>query len=264
MSLNIGCLVRKFDWMQRWRRPTQLDWLDRQGLAVQSVQVDEAHPDYFQDADQMVVFSQKTQEIWLGLGVSHVFNRLCQAQDFKGLGEGVAMVADDAHGYYGLQEFARGAAGWGAQVTTNPASMWMRQSADGTASPQRATALQSVADLLGGRVAIVEACVTAQGADAACGIAWHGQKQDWVLAVVAMDGKAYQEVESYNLLPTGTLFDAVDPPGGWPRYWRQGDLFAAMQDHLSRAWCGVGLSEITLNHPMLRGPGLLIEMTTDR
>ena len=79
MSLNIGCLVRKFDWMQRWRRPTPLDWLDRQGLAVQSVQVDEAHPDYFQDADQMVVFSQKTQEIWLGLVVIHLFNRLCQS-----------------------------------------------------------------------------------------------------------------------------------------------------------------------------------------
>ena len=189
MSLNIGCSVRKFDWMQRWRRPTPLDWLDRQGFAVQSVQVDEAHPDSFQDADQMVVFSQKNQETWLGLGVSHLFNRLCQSQDFKGLGERVAMVADDAHVYYGLQEFARGAVDCGAQVTTNPASMWMRQSADGTASPQRATAIQSVADFLGARVAIVEACVTAQGADAASGIAWHGQKQDWVSQLWQRMGK---------------------------------------------------------------------------
>jgi hypothetical protein len=48
--------------------------------------------------------------------VSHVFNKLCQSQDFSGLGAGVAMVVDDAHGYYGFQEFARGEAGWGAQV----------------------------------------------------------------------------------------------------------------------------------------------------
>ena len=118
MSLNIGCLVRRFDWMGRWRAPAPLDWLERQGFSAQSEQVDEAHPDYFQDSHHMVVFSQKSQEIWLGLGVSHLFNKLCQSQDLKGLGEGVAMVADDAHGYYGLQEFARGEAGWGAQVTT--------------------------------------------------------------------------------------------------------------------------------------------------
>ena len=111
MSLNIGCLVRRFDWMGRWRAPAPLDWLERQGFSAQSEQVDEAHPDYFQDSHHMVVFSQKSQEIWLGLGVSHLFNKLCQSQDLKGLGEGVAMVADDAHGYYGLQEFARGAPG---------------------------------------------------------------------------------------------------------------------------------------------------------
>lgn len=175
--------------MERWQAPAPVDWLERLGFSAQSDQVDEAHLDYFQISDHMVVFSQKGQEVWLGLGVSHPFNKLCQSQDFKGLGAGVAMVADDAHGYYGLQEFARGAAGWGAQVTTNPASMWMRQSADGTSSPQRATALQSVADLLGARVAIVEACVTAQGAGAACGIAWHGQKQDWVSQLWQRMGK---------------------------------------------------------------------------
>ena len=73
-------------------------------------------PRLFQDTHHMVVFSQKGQEIWLGLGVSHVFNKLCQSQDFSGLGAGDAMVVDDAHGYYGFQEFARGEAGWGAQV----------------------------------------------------------------------------------------------------------------------------------------------------
>ena len=96
MSLNIGCLVRRFDWMGRWRAPAALDWLERQGFSAQSEQVDEAHPEYFQDSHQMVVFSQKSQEIWLGLGVSHLFNKLCQSQEFKGLGEGIAMVADDA------------------------------------------------------------------------------------------------------------------------------------------------------------------------
>ena len=55
-------------------------------------------PRLFQDTHHMVVFSQKGQEIWLGLGVSHVFNKLCQSQDFSGLGAGVAMVVDDAHG----------------------------------------------------------------------------------------------------------------------------------------------------------------------
>ena len=264
MSLNIGCLVRRFDWMGRWRAPAPLDWLERQGFSAQSEQVDEAHPDYFQDSHHMVVFSQKSQEIWLGLGVSHLFNKLCQSQDLKGLGEGVAMVADDAHGYYGLQEFAQGEAGWGAQVTTAPASMWMRPASDRTASPQRAKAIASVADLLGARVSVIEACATAQGEDAACGIAWHGQMQDWVLAVMGSDGRTYQQIDYSNFLPTGTLFEAVDPPGGWPRYWRQGDLFAAMQDHLSRAWCGVGLSEFTLNHPMLRGPCLVIELTADK
>jgi hypothetical protein len=88
--------------------------------------------------------------------------------------------------------------------------------------------------------------------------------QDWVLAVMGSDGKTYQQIDYSNFLPTGTLFEAVDPPGCWPRYWRQGDLFAAMQDHLSRAWCGVGLSEFTLNHPMLRGPCLVIELTADK
>ena len=100
--------------MERWQAPAPVDWLERLGFSAQSDQVDEAHLDYFQDSDHMVVFSQKGQEVWLGLGVSHLFNKLCQSQDFKGLGAGVAMVADDAHGYYGFQEFARGAAGWGA------------------------------------------------------------------------------------------------------------------------------------------------------
>lgn len=198
MSLNIGCLVRRFDWMGRWRAPAPLDWLERQGFSAQSEQVDEAHPDYFQDSHHMVVFSQKSQEIWLGLGVSHLFNKLCQSQDLKGLGEGVAMVADDAHGYYGLQEFAQGEAGWGAQVTTAPASMWMRPPSDRTASPQRAKAIASVADLLGARVSVIEACATAQGEDAACGIAWHGQMQDWVLAVMGSDGKTYQQIDYSN------------------------------------------------------------------
>ena len=116
MPLNIGCLVRKFDWMKRWRAPAPVDWLERLGFSAQSYQVDEAYLDYFQDTHHIVVFSQKGQEIWLGLGVSHVFNKLCQSQDFSGLGAGVAMVVDDAHGYYGFQEFARGEAGWGAQV----------------------------------------------------------------------------------------------------------------------------------------------------
>ena len=249
--------------MERWQAPAPVDWLERLGFSAQSDQVDEAHLDYFQDSDHMVVFSQKGQEVWLGLGVSHLFNKLCQSQDFKGLGAGIAMVADDAHGYYGFQEFARGAAGWGAQVTTAPPSMWMRPASHGTASPQRTMAIQSVADLLGARVSVIEACATAQGEDAACGIAWHGQMQDWVLASMAAHGTAFQQINSLNFLPTGTLFEAVDPPSGWPRYWRQGDLFAAMQDHLSRAWCGVGLSEFTLNHPMLRGSCLVIELTAD-
>ena len=93
MSLNIGCLVRKFDWMERWRAPAPVDWLERLGFSAQSDQVDEAHLDYFQDPDHMVVFSQKGQEVWLGLGVSHLFNKLCQSQDFKGLGAGDAIVA---------------------------------------------------------------------------------------------------------------------------------------------------------------------------
>ena len=136
------------------KRRAPVDWLERLGFSAQSDQVDEAHLDYFQDSDHMVVFSQKGQEVWLGLGVSHLFNKLCQSQDFKGLGAGVAMVADDAHGYYGFQEFARGAAGWGAQVTTAPPSMWMRPASQGTASPQRTMAIQSVADLLGARVSV--------------------------------------------------------------------------------------------------------------
>ena len=97
--------------MRRWCTPTPLDWLELQGFSPQSDQVDEARPDYFPDAHDMVVFLQKIQEVWLGLGVSCLFNRLCQSQDFEGSGEGVAMVADDAQGYYGLQEFARGAPG---------------------------------------------------------------------------------------------------------------------------------------------------------
>ena len=133
--------------MWRWCTLTPLHWLELQGFSPQSDQVDEAHPDYFPDAHHMVVFLQKIQEVWLSLGMSCLFNRLCQSQDFEGLGEGVAMVADDAHGYYGLQEFARGDAGWGAQVTTAPASMWMRPSSDRTASPQCAKVIQSVADL---------------------------------------------------------------------------------------------------------------------
>ena len=121
--------------MERWQAPAPVDWLERLGFSAQSDQVDEAHLDYFQDSDHMVVFSQKGQEVWLGLGVSHLFNKLCQSQDFKGLGAGVAMVADDAHGYYGFQEFARGAAGWGAQVTTAPPSMWMRPASQRNRKP---------------------------------------------------------------------------------------------------------------------------------
>ncbi|MDG1294930.1 MAG: hypothetical protein P8P24_06560, partial [Planktomarina sp.] len=102
------------------------------------------------------------------------------------------------------------------------------------------------------RASVIEAGGSAQCKDAACGVAWYGQMQDWVFALMAADGKTYQQIGFLNFLLMRTLFEAVDPLGGWPRNWRRGDLFAAMQDHLSRAWCGVGLSEFTLNHPMLR------------
>ena len=180
--------------MKRWRAPAPVDWLERLGFSAQLYQVDEAYLDYFQDTHHIVVFSQKGQEIWLGLGVSHLFNKLCQSQDFSGLGAGVAMVADDAHGYYGFQEFARGEAGYGAQVTISPASMWTRPASSGAASPQRTMAIQSVADLLSAQASVIEACATTQGEDAAFGIAWHGQMQDWVLASMAADGRLFNRL----------------------------------------------------------------------
>ena len=68
MSLNIGCLVRKFDWKSKWRSSNPVQWVEQQGFTAVSAPLTEAYPDYFQDANQMVVFSQKDQEIWLGYG----------------------------------------------------------------------------------------------------------------------------------------------------------------------------------------------------
>ena len=268
MSLNIGCLVRKFDWKSKWRSSNPVQWVEQQGFTAVSAPLTEAYPDYFQDANQMVVFSQKDQEIWLGLGLFHVFNKMCQSNSFTGLGTGVVMVAEDESGYYGAQEFFDGQPRWGAQVTTTPANIWTRQTPSAPKPPKqsdtRRAAIDGIADLLGTDPVLIETCVTAQGNDAACGIAWHGEKRGWVLALMVTGGAQFQEIDPHSFLPSGVLFAANNHPDGWPRYWRQGDLFAAMLEHLSRAWCGVGLSEFSLNHPMLRGPCLLVELDFGR
>jgi hypothetical protein len=56
MSLNIGCLVRKFDWKSKWRSSNPVQWVEQQGFTAVSAPLTEAYPDYFQDANQMVVY----------------------------------------------------------------------------------------------------------------------------------------------------------------------------------------------------------------
>ncbi|MDB4842198.1 hypothetical protein OAH73_06540 [Planktomarina sp.] len=68
----------------------------------------------------------------------------------------------------------------------------MRPASSGKPSPQRAMAIQTVADLLSAQLSVIEACATTKVEDAASGIAWHGQMQVWVLALMAADGKAFQ------------------------------------------------------------------------
>jgi hypothetical protein len=268
MYWNIGCLVRKFDWKSKWRSTNPVQWVEQQGFTALSVPLTEAHPNYFQDPNQMVVFSQKEQEIWLGLGLFHIFNKMCQSNSFTGLGTGAVMVAEDDSGYYGAQEFSDGQARWGAQVTTAPASIWTRQTPSAPKpsehSDTRRVAIEGISDLLRADPVLIETCLTAQGNDAACGIAWHGEKRGWVLVLPTTGGVQFQEIDRHSFLPSGVQFVATGHPDGWPKYWRQGDLFAAMQEHLSRAWCGVGLSEFSLNYPMLQGPCLLVEFDFDR
>ena len=95
MYWNIGCLVRKFDWKSKWRSSNPVQWVEQQCLMALPVPLTEAHPNYFQDANQMVVFSQKEQEIWLGLGLFHIFNKMCKSNNFTGLGTGAVMVAEE-------------------------------------------------------------------------------------------------------------------------------------------------------------------------
>ena len=85
MSLNIGCLVRKFDWKSKWRSSNPVQWVEQQCLMALSVSLTEAHPNYFQGANQMVVFSQKEQEIWLDLGLFHIFNKCASLTILPGL-----------------------------------------------------------------------------------------------------------------------------------------------------------------------------------
>ena len=85
MSLNIGCLVRKFDWKSKWRSSNPVQWVEQQCLMALPVPLTEAHPNYFQDANQMVVFSQKEQEIWLDLGLFHIFNKCASLTILPGL-----------------------------------------------------------------------------------------------------------------------------------------------------------------------------------
>jgi len=268
MSLNVGCLVRKFDWKSKWRSSNPVQWVEQQGFTALSAPISEAHPDYFQDSNQIVVFSQKGQEIWLGLGLFHVFNKMCQSGSFTGLGNGVVMVAEDQSGYFGAQEFFDGQLGWGSHVTTTPPSIWTRPAASAQKklkpSYTRKAAIDGIADLLGADPMLIGSCVTAEGNDASCGIAWHSEKGQWVLALLTAGGDQFQEIDLQSFLPCGVLCALSEHPAGWSKYWRQSDLFAAMQEHLSRAWCGVGLSEFSLNHPMLRGACLLVELDFDR
>ena len=268
MSLNVGCLVRKFDWKSKWRSSHPLKWLERQGFSAVSAPLTEAHPDHFQNSNRMVIFAQKDQEIWLGLGIFHVFNKMCQSENFTRLGSGVVMVADDQSGYYGVQEFFDGKPGWGAQVATTSVELWYRQV--GTASNKNVqsstqkSSFEGIAGLLSSDPTLIAACMGNQNANASCGIAWNGEQKRWVLALPHNSGAQFQEIDTKSFIPTGRFFVAVDHAEGWPRYWRQSDLFAAVQEHLSRAWCGVGLSEFSLNHPTLRGECLLVELDFDR
>ncbi|MGB0798315.1 MAG: hypothetical protein ACPGRD_03235 [Planktomarina sp.] len=265
MSLNVGCMIRRTNWRNKLPGGSAKDWLARIHQPATVYVQDQIPPGALTHPQSIVIFSHKGYEMWLGLGIFHVFNTLCQMNDFTGLGTGVVLVAEDTSGYYGIQEFFDGMPGWGGQVMSNPPVIWNRslEHAQFAKLPDktRHAAFSGIAELLGADPMLVEKSITGQNSKGRYGIAWNGEKQQWVLAVMGASGPAqFQELNPATFVRTGIPFDGLDHPDGWPCFWRQNNLFAAVQDHLSRAWCNQSLSDLDETHPACQGECVVMEL----
>lgn len=264
MHLHVGFLVRPTTWRHKLPGSDPISWLSRIGLTghdLGSVTLDQ---DAFEAPDTITIITQKNRELWLGLGVFEIFNALCKITDFSPLGTGVVFVADDNSGYYGLQEFYGGTPGWGGQVMRQPAQIWNRDlnGVAKTADQNRKTAFAGIANLLGADPELIERCIRGQNSKGRYGIAWHSEKNEWVMAMLGAEGPGqFHELDPASYARIGIPFDGEDHPDGWPCFWRQNNLFSAVQDHLSRAWTDISLSEIAPNLDALDGPCQGIALT---
>ncbi|MEO0356767.1 MAG: hypothetical protein AAF386_00485 [Pseudomonadota bacterium] len=254
VTVSAGMMVRPVGVKDRLTRNTPQRWLSKLGLSAT------AHDaDHLADADlatphAVSVFTKDKTEFWIGMGVFDVFNALCATDDFAKLGTGAVVVSDETTGFFGVQEFFKGSAGWGGQVIMEPPRTWTRPNAGATSPHHRAVTFGTLAKNIGADPALIQRCVTGMNGKGRYGIAWHGDKQTWVLARIGAEGAGqFQELDPQTYSKTGLPFNAAVHPAGWPSYWKQEHLFAASQDHFLRSWGGPAISEMLAGHPLLQG-----------
>ncbi len=255
-------MVRPIGLRDRFLRNTPARWLSRLGLQASVTNLDPSDEIDLNAQATIHIAVQDKKEIWLGQGLFDVFNALCATDDFGKLGTGAVIVADDVTGYFGVQEFFDGDAGWGGQVIADPPRTWTRPNSGATSELHRRVTFGALAGNIGADPALIQRCVTGMNGKGRYGIAWHGDKHTWVLARIGSEGAGqFQELDPATYSKTGLPFSAATHPDGWPSYWKQEHLFSAAQDHFARSWGAPGITEISPSHPALQGQVTRLTLT---